>query len=115
MTKIVHNSMQTLLFVSTIALCLLAQQRTQEKHVRDVRHEQTQDLISASDLCQQVRAGHSYVHTRPVDPARLETNLSALMQKSDEVVLASPFVDQTSALSPSNEEVNQYFDVKVLR
>jgi hypothetical protein len=99
--------------------CGLAQQAqpapAAEKHVKDFRSAQTQAMISASALCQQVRETHSYVHRRDVDPLTLAPSLFTLMQQSDEVILASTFGDQTSALAPSGQDVVAYFDVKVLR
>jgi len=86
-----------------------------EKHVKDFRAAQTQAMISASPLCQQVRETHSYVHRRDVDSTTLAPNLFTLMQQSDEIILASTFGDQTSALAPSGQDVVAYFDVKVLR
>jgi hypothetical protein len=50
-----------------------------------------------------------------VNPATLATDLYALMQQSDEVVMASAPVGLTDAISPSGEDVGEYFDVKVLR
>jgi hypothetical protein len=94
----------------------LAQEPSSDKHVRDIRAEQPQSVISASPLCQQVRAaGHAEDDVRHVDPSTLETDLSLLMQKSDEVVLGGAFTSSLKALSPSGRSVVQYFDVRVLR
>jgi hypothetical protein len=94
----------------------LAQQAPPEKHVKDIRAEQPQAVISASPLCQQVRvAGHALDDVRDVTPSTLERDLSSLMQKSDEVVLGGAFTGSIKALSPSGTDVVQYFDVKVLR
>lgn len=97
--------------------CGLAQGAAPEKHVKDIRAEQPQAVISASPLCQRARAigPYGYFHTREVNPATLELDLSTLMQKSDEVVLAGSVSDETKAISPSGEDVVEYFDVKVLR
>jgi len=111
-----HGFARVIVLIATAIGCGLAQEAAPEKHVKDIRAEQTQEMISASPLCQRVRTdGHGYMHKREVDPATLEKDLTALMQKSDEVVLASIFRTQTRALSPSGEEVIEYFDVKVLR
>jgi hypothetical protein len=94
----------------------LTQQATPEKHVKDIRAEQPQNVISASPLCQQVRAaGHSEDDVRDVDPSTLEKDLPSLMQKSDEVVLGGAFTASLKTLSPSGTDVVQYFDVRVLR
>ncbi len=102
--------------VLTAAGCGLAQEAPPVKHVKDIAAEQTEDVIVASALCQRVRAsGHSLTHFLDVEPATLETDLSALMQKSDDVVLVSYLRNQMSALSPSGEDVISYHDVIVLR
>jgi len=94
----------------------LGQQATSEKHVKDIRAEQPQAVISANPLCQQVRAaGHSEDHVHDVDPSTLETDLSSLMHKSDEVVLGGAFTASFKAFSPSGTGVVQYFDITVLR
>jgi hypothetical protein len=93
-----------------------AQQVTPEKHVKDIRAEQTQAVISANPLCRQVRAaGHSEDHKPVVDSSTLEPNLSSLMQNSDEVVLGGAYTASVDAFSPSGANVVQYFDVRVLR
>ncbi|MDA4120402.1 MAG: hypothetical protein OK436_07420 [Thaumarchaeota archaeon] len=102
--------------VGMAAGCGLAQESAPVKHVRDIAAEQTEGVIVASALCQRVRAsGHSLTHSPQVDPATLETDLAALMQKSDDVVLVSYFRNQMTALSPSGEDVISYHDVIVLR
>jgi len=94
----------------------LAQQPAPDKHVKDIRAEQPFEVISASPLCQRVRAeDRSAIHQREINPATLETDLPSLMQKSDEVVLASNRTDQLEALSPSGSDAVEYLDVKVLR
>jgi len=94
----------------------LAQQATPEKHVRDIRAEQPQAVISASPLCQQVRvAGHSEDHAPDVDPSTLESDISSLMEKSDEVVLGGAFTDSIHSFSPSGTDAVVYSDVRVLR
>jgi hypothetical protein len=93
-----------------------AQEAATEKHVKDIQAEQTHDMVVATALCQQIRAsGHGELQEPVVDPATLETDLSALMRKSDEVVLVGPFRNQMSALSPSGAQAVSYYDVRVLR
>jgi hypothetical protein len=93
-----------------------AQHAEPDKHVKDIRAEQTQEIIAASSLCKRVKVGvHGYVHRREVDPAMLETDLYRLMQNSDDVILASDFIDEIDALAPSGEDAIEYYDVKVLR
>jgi hypothetical protein len=94
----------------------MAQQAVPEKHVKDIRADQPQKAIAASSICQEVRAvGHSKDNVRSVDPSTLETDLSSLMEKSDEVVLGGAFTASVNSLSPSGKDVVQYFDVRVLR
>src|SRR5947209_5129666 len=113
--------MKTILAQSTLAVVVIvglgvAQQASKEKHVRDIRAEQSQKTIAASALCQQVRdSGKAIVHRREVNPGLLETNLLTLMRNSDEVILASLFTDQMDALAPSRDDVIEYYDVRVLR
>jgi hypothetical protein len=96
-------------------VCALAQQAPSERHVRDVRAEQPFEVISASPLCQKVRAADSsLIDRREIDPTTLETDLSTLMQKSDEVVLAARR-DQIRAIAPSGDQAVAYFDEQVLR
>ena len=80
-------------FVSLIVValgCGLMQASASEKHVEDVKAEQTPDMIAASALCRHLLepGNHHDADTEPaVDPATLEADLSSLMLKSDEVVL----------------------------
>jgi hypothetical protein len=116
MRSITRGLARALLVVALTVATGLAQQSAPEKHVRDVRVEQTQKVIAASGLCQRVRAdGHSYIHHRVVTAPMLETDLPTLMQNSDTVILASLFTDQMDALAPSGEDAIEYYDVKVLR
>lgn len=116
MKTITRGLVQTVLVVGIAVGCGLAQKKAPEKHVKDIQAEQTQDVILASALCQRVRVdGNAYTDIRKVDPATLEANLSALMQKSDEVVLAGHSIGDTNAISPSGKDVVEYFDVKILR
>ena len=94
----------------------LAQKAAAEMHVQDIRDTQPQEMIEASALCRKVRANDEWTHhKREVNPATLQTDLSALLQKSDEVVLVGSFIDQTLVLSPSGEDAITFHDVKVLR
>lgn len=115
MESVVHACARVLLVFALVAGCAQAQQAAAEKHVPDIRAEQTQAVIAASPLCQQARAeGHSHYNLREVNSADLETSLAALMEKSDEVVLAGWSTNHTTAISPSGEDAIQYYDVKVL-
>ncbi len=102
--------------------CGLVQASAREKHVQDVKAEQTPDMIAASALCRQLlQPGHHHdADTEPnVDPATLEADLSSLMLKSDEVVLVgrygNPVDTYASVLSPSGKQAISYLDVRVLR
>ena len=111
----VRYSLRMVLFVAATIGAGLAQGASPEKHVKAIQAEQPQDVIAASALCQRVRAsGHNFIDRREIDPATLYSDLSALMQKSEEVVLVSDG-NHARALSPSGEHVIEYFDAKVLR
>ena len=101
----------------------LAQDTTPEKHVEQIRAEQKQPQQRDMErtLCQRSAQRYTgdgrncFVHERKLNPETLERDLTALMQKSDEVILASGFLTNTAAISPSGEDVTTYFDAKVLR
>lgn len=101
--------------------CGLVQLSAAEKHVARIKAEQTPDIIAASALCEHLllQGHHHDADTEPeVDPATLEIELSSLMLKSDEVVLAArygnPVDSYASALSPSGAQAISYLDVRVL-
>ena len=119
MKTIARGLVQTILIVGGIVNCGVAQE-SPEKHVRDIRAEQTQDVILMSALCKKSKAAHLpkpqfYAHLRDVNPTTLEKDLPALMQKSDEVVLVGRVNGETMAISPSGEDAIMYLDGKVLR
>jgi hypothetical protein len=98
----------------------LAQDEAQEKHVEQIRAEQQQqqERTFESPLCQRALAspGHYYIHQLDVTPGSLESNLSAMMQKSDEVVLiTSAIPGKADVLSPSGNDAVSYWDAVVLR
>ena len=100
----------------SLSLLAFAQQPAPEKHVRDIRAEQPWEKINSSAVCDKVRAAdHPFIRRIEVDPATLEPDLTALMLKSDEVILASIQTDEIDTLAPSGEDGVEYYDVKVLR
>jgi hypothetical protein len=87
-----------------------------EKHVKDIKTEQPLEKIEGSPLCVQAREnGWGGTANRELNPATLEKDLRALMQKSDEVVLVGGVSAQTMALSPSGRLPVHYWDVTVIR
>ena len=59
MMTIVRNGALLILMVALVVgygLSLQSQNSMSEMHVKDIRAEQTQQVISASSLCEQVRA-----------------------------------------------------------
>jgi hypothetical protein len=114
------NLVRAILIVAVAVGCGLAQEVTPvpapEKHVYDIKAEQTREVLLASPLCQRARANPKSAngHTFRLDAATFESDMSSLMEKSDEVVLAS-WADNTTAISPSGEDAVQYFDYVVLR
>ncbi len=120
MKTIARSLVQTILIVGVVASCGVAQEAPPEKHVKDIKAEQTQDMILMSPLCKKSEAAHLpkpqfYAHLRDVNPTTLEKDLPALMQKSDEVVLVGRGNGETEAISPSGEDAILYIDGKVLR
>jgi len=94
----------------------LAQEKTPDKHVQEISAEQTQDMIVASPLCQQVRKdGKKKVTVHELDPVTLEPDLSSLMQKSDDVVLVGGGTRRADVISPNGTDVVAYEDARVLR
>jgi hypothetical protein len=94
----------------------LAQESSPDKHVKDLRAEQTHDVIFATPLCQRINAVRHLITVRPaIDPETLASDLPVLMRKSDEVILASVYRDEFQAVSPSGEQMVTYYDVTVLR
>lgn len=98
-----------------------AQEETSEKHVAQIIAESRVKHPAGAEesvLCQQAKAErppYSHYHFREVNPATLEKDLPALMQKSDEVVLVGAILRVVSALSPSDADAVTYQDVRVLR
>jgi hypothetical protein len=114
--KTITRVLQIALVAVLAAVSGLAQQAAPQRHVKDVRAQQSQKFIAASSLCQRVRSdGHAYIHRREVNPGMLEADLFTLMQNSDEVILASNFTDQVDVLAPSGEDAVEYYDTMVLR
>lgn len=119
-----HGTRDFVEVVLTVALAVVgaaAQQATApqtaaERHVKDIKAEQTDQTIFASPLCDLVKAnGGHYQRRHEVSAATLAPTLFDLMSQSDDVVVASAPFDLASAISPSGEDVGTYFDVKVLR
>jgi hypothetical protein len=106
----------SILAAAVAAGCGMAQETIPEKHVKDIKAEQTRDVILASPLCQRTRENpHTASHIRSVAPATLEPDMSSLMEKSDEVILVGDTITSTEAISPSQQDVVKYYDVQVLR
>ena len=94
--------------------------QSEEKHVLDIRAEQTPEKIAASDLCKHAVDAHlplnrPYQHLLEVNPRTLEKDLPSLFQKSDEVVLVDFTLRNTFGISPSGQDAVTYQDFKVLR
>lgn len=119
-----HETRDFVEAILTFALAVVgaaAQQATApqiaaERHVKDIKAEQTDQTILASPLCDLVKAnGGHYEKRHEVSAPALAPNLFDLMNQSDDVVVASDPLGLASAISPSGEDVGTYFDVKVLR
>ena len=93
----------------------LAQQTTREKHAKDIEAEHTQDVMAASQVCEQSGEDKPYVYKiHPVDQKTLAQDMAGLMEMSDEVLLARQTPDSSVALSPAGDDVFEYFDMQVL-
>jgi hypothetical protein len=116
MKTMMRDVLRVILIPAVAACCGFGQEAAPEKHVWEIKTEQPREVILASPLCQRVRAkpNSAGTHERRVDAATLETDLSSLMAKSDEVVLASEH-DDTLAISPSGEDAVRYADVVIFR
>jgi hypothetical protein len=114
--KIMMRSLVGLIVAAAVATGFgLAQVTVPEKRAIDIMREQSMQVKAASPACQQTRNSPTpVVHNLNFDPSTLEPTLESLMEKSDEVILASA-TGSTGAIAPSGEDVVMYFDVKVLR
>jgi hypothetical protein len=96
----------------------MSQEVAREKHVEDIRAEQTPERIARSNFCKRAidaHLSHPYLHLRQVNPETLERDVTSLYQKSDEVVLVDFLLRSAFGISPSDEDVVTYKDVRVLR
>lgn len=114
MRSVVHVVTQVAL-AGSLLLGLAGAQADPEKHVKDIRAEQPFEASSASALCRKVRArDESIIEFPEVNSATLESDLSALLQKSDEVV-AAILRDNVSVLAPSRDRAILYYDARIVR
>jgi hypothetical protein len=115
MKSITRKLLQSVLIIVVAAGCWLAQTAEAETHAKDLQGEQTQAMIVASPLCQQVRSGKESDTVHDVDPSTLVDDLSSLTQKSDEVLLVGNPAGHASMISPNGLDVFDYIDARVLR
>jgi len=91
------------------------QDAPQELRLSDIKAQQPSETIYASALCQRARETPrgSIVQPYAIDSTTLVPDLNALLEESDEVVLAaSP--NFATVLSPSSESVAIYSEVRVI-
>jgi hypothetical protein len=88
-----------------------------ELRVDDIRAQQPQEKLASNPGCQQaLNSPQHLVIQRPrIDASTFARSLAALMEQSDEVVLAGIAFRYQTAFSPSGESAVGYFDVKVFR
>lgn len=116
MTIMVRNAVRLMLIAGIVTGFGLAQETTPEKHAKDIEAEQTQDVMAASQVCQQSGEDKPYVYKiRPVDPKNLAQDMAGLMEMSDEVLLARLTPGNTDTFSPAGDDVFEYRDLQVLR
>jgi hypothetical protein len=115
--KTIMKNLTGVALVTAAALETLWPQSTaHELRLTDLKAQQPQETIHASAPCQRAReAPDQHIIQRiPIDPATLVPDLNTLIEKSDEVVLAT-YRDHMPLLSPSGESATTYFEVRVIR
>lgn len=101
--------------------CGAAQAQSVEKHVPEIAAEfqaKYPQGVADSPLCQRGKQQHppySRLGVYGLDPRTLESDLSALMQQSDEVVMVGTPLRAVTVLTPSGEEAVTYTDSRILR
>jgi len=108
---------RVILIVAIAFGCGFAQQAAPDKRARDIEKEQPRKVITASPLCQRTMAHPETesMHDHPIDRSTLAPSLTALMERSDDVILTSTSSKSAEAIAPSGDDVIEYQDVKVLR
>src|SRR6202012_932804 len=88
-----------------------------ELRVKDIDTQQPQEKLTASAPCQQAFKSpeHGIIDPGSIDLTTFAADLSTLMQKSDEVILAGITRRHTVVFSPSGQSAVSYFNVKLLR
>jgi hypothetical protein len=115
-TEMVGMGRVILIFVFVFG-CGFAQQAAPDKSARDIEKEQTRKVIAASPLCQRAMTHPETesMHKYPIDHSTLAPNLTALMDRSDDVILTTIASRAVAAIAPSGDDIIEYEDVKVLR
>ena len=115
MTIMMRSVVRSMLIAGVVTGFGLAQETTPEKHAKDIEAEQTQDVMAASQVCQQSGEDKPYVYKiRPVEQKNLAQDMAGLMEMSNEVLLAREMPGYSNALSPAGDDVFEYFDLQVL-
>jgi hypothetical protein len=116
MKTIVKNLTRVAIVIAVALGTGWPQSTAQELRLTDLKAQQPQETIRASAPCQRAReaADQQIIHRIPIDPATLVPDLNTLIEKSDEVVLAT-YRDHMPLLSPSGESAATYYEVRVIR
>jgi hypothetical protein len=115
--KAIMRNLTGAMFIAAAAIRTgFPQGAAQELRLSDLRAQQPQEAIFASVPCQRAKESprHHIVERGQIDPRTLVPDLGALMETSDEVVLAG-FLDDKSLLSPSGESTATYYEVRIIR
>lgn len=117
MKTTMQNLAGTMLITAVALATGQPQSATPELRVNDMRDKQPKEVIAASAPCRRAwdAPDHGIIEKSAIDPRSLAPDLGALMEKSDEVVLAAQTYRNLSLLSPSGQSVATYFEVYVIR
>jgi hypothetical protein len=116
MKAIMENLTGALLVAATALGTGRPQSAALEQRLSDIVAQQPHEVIYASAPCQRARENinHKVFRRDQIASETLVADLGALMEKSDEVILAG-ILDQAYLLSPSGESVASYYEVRVIR
>ena len=92
---------------------MASQQRDLASHelrVKDIQAQQPQEKLAANPGCQQAlnSPGHIVIQRPRIAGSTLARSLAALMEQSDEVVLAGSVLNYETVFSPSGESAVVY-------
>lgn len=116
MKTIMRNLIGLAFIAAAVVRAALTQNTTPELRLRDIKAQQPQETIYESMACQNARKDPrgSIYQDYVVDPRTLVKDLNALMENSDEVVLAGR-LGEAAVISPNGKSPATYTEVRVIR